>query len=402
MEFKPPRRYDGETAVSAFSGGLDSTFVIVALKDIYGFKEVIPVLVDVGQGEEEIQTAYERAEKLGLEPIFIDAKKEFVENYVFKCIKANGSYEGYPIGTSMTRVLIASKCVEIANKRGIKYFAHGCTGKGNDQFRMEITAKYLNPEITVVAPIRELNLVRAVEEKYLREKYGIIPKPKKGELGGDINLWSHSIGSGQVEDLESQYPRDYIWVVPPEKAPDKPREVVIEYKQGVPVRVDDVEDPVEMILYLNRVGGENAVGRIDILEDGMIGLKSRELYEAPAATILLKTHADLEHLTLTKEQLRLKREVDRLWADMVYHAMWYHPLRRDLDAFIDSTQKYVNGTLWVRLYKGNVDIVKRESPSSLFVPELRSLKRRGFDQRDASGAVRIASLVYQLYGKLGR
>ena len=401
MELKPPARYDGETVVSAYSGGLDSTLVTILLKEVYGFKEVIPVLVDVGQGGEEIQVAFERAEKLNLNPIFFDAKEEFVKEYVFKCIKANGSYEGYPIGTSMSRVLIASKCIEVAKKYGAKYMAHGCTGKGNDQFRMEITAKYLNPDISVVAPVRELNLTRAVEEEYLK-KYGITPKPRKGKLGGDINLWSHSIGSGQVEDLESQYPEDYIWTVPPEEAPEKPREVVIEFKGGVPVRVDDVKDPVEIILYLNRVGGENGVGRIDILEDGMIGLKSRELYEAPAATILLKTHLDLEHLTLTKEELRTKREVDRLWADMVYHAMWYHPLRRDLDAFIDSCERYVNGTVWVKLYKGNVDIIKRESPYSLFSPEMRSLKRAGFDQRDSTGAVRIASLLYQLLGKLDR
>ncbi|MEM2756800.1 MAG: argininosuccinate synthase, partial [Candidatus Bathyarchaeia archaeon] len=162
MELKPPARYDGETIVSAYSGGLDSTLVTILLKEIYGFKEVIPVLVDVGQGEEEIQVAFERAEKLNLSPIFFDAKEEFVKEYIFRCIKANGNYQGYPIGTSMTRVLISSKCVEVAKKYGAKYMAHGCTGKGNDQFRMEITAKYLDPGITVIAPVRELNLTRAV------------------------------------------------------------------------------------------------------------------------------------------------------------------------------------------------------------------------------------------------
>ncbi|MBO3800351.1 MAG: argininosuccinate synthase [Candidatus Brockarchaeota archaeon] len=384
--------------VSTYSGGLDSTLITILLKEKYGYDEVIPVLVDVGQGEEEIRIAYERAEKLGLKIRFIDAKHEFATEYIFKCIKANGSYEGYPVGTSMTRVLIASKAAEIAKKEGAEGVAHGCTGKGNDQFRMEVAVKYVAPDLKVIAPVRELNLSRLEEEELLR-KYGIEPKKPKGKLGGDVNMWSHSIGSGQVEDLYSQYPDDYIWTVPPEKAPDEPKVVSIYYENGIPMDVDGIEDPVEIILYLNKVGGQHGVGRIDILEDGILGLKSRELYEAPAATILLKTHADLEQLTLTKEQLRVKRDIDRMWADMVYHGMWFHPLKRDLDAFIDSTQKYVSGRIEVKLYKGNVEIVKRDSSKGLFSPELRSIKKAGFDQRDAIGAVRLYALPYQLYSK---
>jgi len=384
--------------VSTYSGGLDSTLITILLKEKYGYDEVIPVLVDVGQGEEEIKTAYERAEKLGLKIRFIDAKHEFVTEYVFRCIKANGSYEGYPIGTSMTRVLIASKAAEIARREGAEAVAHGCTGKGNDQFRMEVAVKYVAPELKVIAPVRELNLTRFEEEELLR-KYGIEPKKPKGKLGGDVNMWSHSIGSGQVEDLYSQYPEDYIWTVPPERAPDTPQTLSITYEKGAPVDVDGIKDPVEIILYLNKVGGQHGVGRIDILEDGILGLKSRELYEAPAATILLKTHADLEQLTLTKEQLRFKKEVDKIWAEMVYHAMWFHPLRKDLDAFIDSTQRYVSGRLDIKLYKGNVEIIGRESKYSLYSPELRSLKKSGFDQRDSTGAVRLYALSYQLYSK---
>ncbi|MEM2415199.1 MAG: argininosuccinate synthase [Thermoproteota archaeon] len=384
--------------VSTYSGGLDSTLITILLKEKYGYDEVIPVLVDVGQGEEEIKIAYERAEKLGLKIHFIDAKHEFATEYIFRCIKANGSYEGYPVGTSMTRVLIASKAAEIAKREGAEGVAHGCTGKGNDQFRMEVAIKYVSPELKVIAPVRELNLSRLEEEELLR-KYGIEPKKPKGKLGGDVNMWSHSIGSGQVEDLYSQYPEDYIWTVPPEKAPDEPKVISIQYDNGIPRNVDGIEDPVEIILYLNRIGGQHGVGRIDILEDGILGLKSRELYEAPAATILLKTHADLEQLTLTKEQLRVKRDIDRIWADMVYHGMWFHPLKKDLDAFIDSTQRYVSGRLEVKLYKGNVEIIGRESSKGLFSPELRSVKKTGFDQRDATGAVRLYALPYQLYSK---
>ena len=240
--------------------------------------------------------------------------------------------------------------------------------------------------------------MRKQEEEILRER-GISSKPRKGKLGGDINLWSRSIGSGQVEDLESQYPEDYIWTKSVEEAPNEPQVIELEFEKGVPVRVDDITDPIQVILHLNRVGGEHGVGRIDIIEDGMLGLKSRELYEAPAATILLKAHRDLECLTLDKEQLKVKRGLEQIWAYIVYHGMWFHPLRKDLDAFIDSTQQYVTGTIWVKLYKGNADIVKRSSKLSLFSPEIRSLKKTGFDQRDSIGVARILSLPYQIMSK---
>lgn len=382
----------------AYSGGLDSTLLAILLKSEYGYDEVIPVLVDVGQGEKEIEIAKERADFLGEKVIFIDSKKEFVEEYIHLCIKANGSYEGYPVGTSMSRVLIASKVAEVAKKYNAEAVAHGCTGKGNDQFRMEGAFRYLAPDIKIIAPIRELDLSRPKEEEIL-QKHGIDPKKRQGTLGGDINMWSHSIGSGQVEDLKSQYEKDYLWAVRPESAPDEPTELKLTFEKGIPIELDGLKDPIDIIFKLNEVGGANGIGRIDILEDGIIGLKSRELYEAPGATILIKLHSDLEHLTLTKEQLRFKHEVDRLWADMVYHAMWLHPLKIDLDAFIDSTQKFVSGDITFRLFKGKIEIMKRDSTESLFAPELRSIKRGGFDQREATGAVKIHSIPYGLYGK---
>ncbi|MEM2942051.1 MAG: argininosuccinate synthase [Candidatus Bathyarchaeia archaeon] len=387
--------------VLAYSGGLDSTMIMILLEEQYGFKEVIPVLVDVGQGDEEISIAKERAEKLGKQIVFFDSKSEFVRDYIFRCIKANGSYQGYPIGTSMSRVLIATKVSEVARREKAEAVAHGCTGKGNDQFRMENTFRYYVPELRIVAPVRELDLSRPKEEEILRQ-HGIPPERRRGQLGGDVNMWSHSIGSGQVEDLTSQYLKDYIWAVPPEAAPDKPTEMTITYEAGVPTDLDGFKDPVRIILELNKVGGANGIGRIDMIEDGILGLKSRELYEAPAATILLKTHEDLEGLTLTKEQRRVKRELDRMWAEMVYHAMWLHPLRRDLDAFIDSTQQYVSGRITFKMYKGSLEVVNRESSRSLFAPELRSVKKGGFDQREATGAVKLSGLQYQLFREKGR
>jgi argininosuccinate synthase len=393
---------DKKKAVAlSYSGGLDSTALLILLKEHYGYDRVIPVLVDVGQGEDDIKIARERAEALGEELIFFDAKQEFVSDYIHKCIKANGSYEGYPVGTSMSRVLIASKVAKTALEKEAEAVAHGCTGKGNDQYRMEVTFRYYAPDIKVIAPVRELNLIRSQEEDILR-KHNIDPEKKVGKIGGDINIWSHSIGSGQVEDLSTQIASDYLWAVPIEKTDENGNEVTIEFTRGIPTSVGETTDPVSMLNYLNDVGGKNGVGRIDILEDGIIGLKSREIYEAPAAEILLKTHADLEHLVLTKEQLRLKSEVDRLWADMVYHGMWLHPLRKDLDAFIDSTQTHVNGTYKVRLYKGNISIVKRLSKDSLFAPELRSIKKAGFDQREATGSVNVYTLPYRLFRTKGR
>ena len=392
----------GEKVVLAYSGGLDSTLIAILLREHYGFKDVVAVLVDVGQGDEEIKLAKERAEKLGVDLRFIDAKEEFVKEYVHRCIKANGSYEGYPVGTSMSRVLIGLKAAEIAVKEGIDSVAHGATGKGNDQFRLEVAFKYVGPHLKVIAPVRELNLTRIQEEEMLK-KHGIEIKKPKGKIGGDVNLWSHSIGSGQFEDLKTQCPdEEYYWVKPPNEIPDEPREIMIKFEKGIPVEVDGMTDPVEMIIKLNYIAGEYGIGKIDILEDGIIGFKSREIYEAPAATILLTAHADLENLTLTKEQLRLKRQIDQLWADMVYHGLWLHPLRKDLDAFIESTQRWVNGKVTIKLMKNSFQIIERESPDALFAPEIRSLKAAGFDQRDSTGAVKVFTLPFQLYSKKGR
>ena len=261
---------------------------------------------------------------------------------------------------------------------------------------MEVAFRYYAPHLRIIAPVRELDLTRSIEEDMLR-KMEIDPAKKVGKIGGDINMWSHSIGSGQMEDLSTQIDSDYLWAVSIEDASNNPTIISISYRNGVPISVDNETDPVKMIINLNEVGGKNGIGRIDILEDGIMGIKSREIYEAPAANIFLKTHGDLEHLALTKEQLRLKHEIDRIWSDMVYHGMWLHPLRKDLDAFIDSTQTHMNGTVTMKLYKGNVQITKRDCDDSLFAPEIRSIKKATFDQKEVTGAVNMYTLQYRLF-----
>ena len=278
----------GGKAALAYSGGLDSTLVAILLKEKYGFDEIIPVLVDVGQGAHELNWAKKRTEAirdiLGADPIFIDAKKEFVTEYIHKCIKANGLWYRYPMGTSMTRVLIAQKISEIAKKYGADAVAHGCTGKGNDQYRMETTFAIFAPEAKVIAPVRELNLSRVEEEKML-EKYNVPVEEHGRDLGDDINMWSRSIGSGEVESLSEQHLKEYIWAVSPEEAPEEGTNIEIDFEKGIPVCVrhdgDEITDPVDIIMQLNEIGGEQGVGRIDIMEAQMMALKSRELMKHP-------------------------------------------------------------------------------------------------------------------------
>jgi len=388
-------------AAIAYSGGLDSSLGIEMLRRKYKAQEIVPITVDVGQGEEEVRVSQEKAKVLKVEPIMIDARTEFTEVWLSKAIRANSDYNGYPVSTSMTRQLVARIVAEEARARGCDSIMEGSTGKGNDQYRMHNVFKMFAPELEVLVPVRDFDLTRAEEEVLCRE--WDVPVTETITGGDDKTMWCRSIASGAI-DLNQELPRDiWMWLVPPEDAPNEAEHVEITFREGLPVSLDGKEMPLgELIPRLNELGGRHGVGKIDIFEDGIMDLKSREIYEAPAAHIVLKLHHDLEQQCLTKEEIQFKKMIDAKWAYMTYHGEWYHPLKAELDAFIAASQGVVNGTYRVKLYKGNIDIVQRESATSLFTPEIRSIKARGFDQRWCANAAKVRGLPFEILAKRQR
>lgn len=365
-------------AVLAYSGGLDTSIAIKLLKD-KGF-QVITVTVDVGQAE-DLKEVEEKAYKIGaIEHYTIDAKEEFIKDYVFKAIKANALYEkAYPLSTALARPLIAKKVVEIAEKVGAEYIAHGCTAKGNDQLRIEISIKALNPNLKILAPIRELGWTRSQELKYAME-HGIPISNVHKRFSIDDNLWGRSIEGPELDDPFQEPPEDaFLWTVNPLKAPDRPQYVEIEFKKGVPVKINGEEySPKEIVEKMNAIAGSHGVGRIDHIEDRVIGLKSREVYEAPAAIVFIKAHEDLEKLVLTRSELFLKGIIDMYWSKIVYEGLWFDPIREELDLIIDHMSQWVNGKVLVKLYKGNVQIVGRYSPNAIYSEEMISYEKQWF------------------------
>jgi len=388
-------------AAIAYSGGLDSSLGIEMLRRKYKAQEIVPITVDVGQGEEEVRVSQEKAKVLKVEPIMIDARTEFTEVWLSKAIRANSDYNGYPVSTSMTRQLVARIVAEEAKARGCDCIMEGSTGKGNDQYRMHNVFKMFAPELEVLVPVRDFDLTRAEEEVLCRE-WGV-PVTETITGGDDKTMWCRSIASGAI-DLNQELPRDiWMWIVPPEDAPDEPGHVEIAFREGLPVSLDGKEMPLgELIPALNELGGRHGVGKIDMFEDGIMDLKSREIYEAPAAHIILKLHRDLEQQCLTKEEIQFKKMIDAKWAYMTYHGEWYHPLKAELDAFVAASQGVVSGTYRVKLYKGNIDIEQRESATSLFTPEIRSIKARGFDQRWCANAAKVRGLPFEILAKRQR
>ena len=388
-------------ACLAYSGGLDSTLGVEFLRRIYGCDDIVAVTLDVGQGEAEVEDSKEKAKKVGIKPILIDVKDEFTEVWLAKAIKANSSYNGYPVSTSMTRQLVAKVVAEQAVKFGCDGILEGCTGKGNDQYRMHNVIKYVAPDIEILQPVRDFDLTR-MEENVLVKEWNV-PVNEQVTVGDDKTMWCRSIASGAV-DLNQPLPDDiWMWLTSPEKAPDKPTFADIEFEGGIPVALNGRRMKLgDLVMELNLLGGKNGIGKIDMFEDGIMNMKSREIYEAPAAHIVLKLHNDLELWCLTKDEIQFKKTVDARWAYLVYHGEWFHPLKEDLDAFIEKSQEWVNGGYKVKLYKGNVDIVERRSDTGLFNQEMRSIKTRGFDQRWAIGSTKVATLQWMIMAKAGR
>jgi argininosuccinate synthase len=388
----------GKSIALAYSGGLDSTLCVKLSQQKYHARNLLAISVDVGQGEAEIQESIERAETLGISPLIIDAKQEFTEQWLSKAIQANSDYNGYPVSTSMTRQLIAAHVAQKALELGCDALMEGSSGKGNDQYRMHNVFSLFAPGLSIFVPVRDFDLTRG-EEQLLMEHYGV-PVEEVIAGGDDKTMWCRSIASGGI-GLDTELPDSiWLWLTPPAKAPDKPTTLKLTWQNGLPVALNDTTLPLDQIIeQLNTIGGANGIGKIDLFEDGIMGLKSREIYEAPAATILLNVHRDLEQFCLTKEEIQLKRQMDAQWSKLVYHGEWFHPLKEAIDAFIASTQKVVNGEYVVELYKGNIDIRSRSSSSGLFFPDVRSINSASFNQKECAPAAHIRGLPYELIAR---
>ncbi len=381
--------------VLAYSGGLDTSVAIRWLQDNYDL-DVVAVSIDVGQPG-DMEKNIDRAKSIGAVAAYaIDAREEFAENYVWPSLKANALYQGiYPLSTAIARPLIAKLLVDVARKEGAEFIAHGCTAKGNDQVRFDVSIAALAPNLGIIAPMREWVMTREEEIDYAKKNGIPVPVKKACPYSTDENLWGRSCECGVLEDASKEPPEDSReWTVSPQKAPDRPTYVDIAFEKGVPVSIDGRRlPPVELIMRLNKLAGENGVGRIDHIEDRLVGIKSRETYECPAAVTLIKAHQALESMVLTKDVLSYKRGIEQRFSELAYDGLWFSPLREALDAFVESTQKFVTGMVTMKLYKGNVDVVGRESPYSLYNEGLATYaKGDEFDHTSAKGFIYVWGL----------
>jgi argininosuccinate synthase len=384
-----------DKVVLAYSGGLDTSMMVKWLQMEYGM-DVITVNLDVGQGKER-KGIEEKAWKLGVVNHYtFDAKEEFAVGYLFPAIKANALYMGtYPVSSSLSRPLIASKVVEVAEMEDAQAVAHGCTGKGNDQVRFDLTFKALNPKMKIIAPVREWKFDRHSQIQWAKDHGVPVPVTADSPYSIDENLWGRSIEGGLLEHPDKMVPGDiWDWTVDVEDAPNEPDYVKIGFHKGVPVSLDGVDHkPVELIQKLKQLGGKHGIGRIEHMEDRVVGLKTRETYEVPAAEIILNAHQDLEKMVLTRHQKMFKYQVDQMWATVVYQGLWVDPFKQNLDAFIDSTQENVTGTVTMKLFKGSAKPVSRESPLSLYDYNLASFDiNTHYDQGDAVGFINLWGL----------
>ncbi|MDI6644722.1 MAG: argininosuccinate synthase [Methanobacteriaceae archaeon] len=388
-----------EKVVLAFSGGLDTSVCIKLLEEKYEM-DVITACVDVGQPREEIDRPASVADEVGsLKHYTIDAQEEFVEDFIFKAIKANAIYEGYSLSTALARPLIAMKIVELAKKEGANAIAHGCTGKGNDQFRFESVIRSMS-DCKVIAPIRDLNLTRTEEMEYAKSCG--IPLPADKHYSIDENLWGRAIEGDALEDPMVEPPEDaFSWTQPIEKTPDKAQDLTIEFEKGIPNSINDEKlFPLDLISKCNEIAGMHGIGRVDIIEDRIIGLKSREIYETPAALLLITAHKALEQLVLTREELKFGEIASNTYSEIIYNGMWHDPLREDLDQLFDNMQKRVTGQVKLKLHKGSLRVIGRKSPYSLYQEEVVSFEDKALDQREIAGMVKHYGIQAAAYNKI--
>jgi argininosuccinate synthase len=382
--------------VLAYSGGLDTSIIIPWLKENYDY-DVIAMVGDVGQGD-DIEAVVKKAYGTGATKVVVeDLREEFLTGYVFPALKAGAVYEHkYLLGTSLARPVIAKHQVEVALREGATAVAHGCTGKGNDQVRFELTYQALAPELKVIAPWREWTLKSREDCLDYAETHGIpVAQSREKIHSRDRNLWHISHEGGELEDAgNAPFPSTWQLTKSPQEAPDREEKVEIGFAKGVPVSVNGLPmDPVSLVELLNEIGGRNAIGRIDLVENRFVGIKSRGCYETPGGTLLLTAHRELEALCLDRDLLHYKQHVALKYAELVYFGFWFTPLREALDAFVESTQKTITGTVALSLYKGNIAVASRQSEHSLYRTDLSSFTMGdSYDQKDAEGFIRILGL----------
>ena len=390
--------------VVAYSGGLDTSVMVKWLSQKYDC-EIITVTGNLGQ-KKDMENLEDKAIKTGASKAYImDLQNEFIEEYVWKALKAEALYEGdYPLATSIGRPLLAKLMVDIAQKENADMIAHGCTGKGNDQVRFEVGIKTLAPDMEILAPLRTWEFKTREEEIDYAILHNIpisITKAKPYSI--DENLWGIAVECGELEDTMNSPPEDAFQITKsPMKAKDKPEEVTISFKNGIPVAIEGQNySGAELVSYLNAIGGEHGIGRIDMIENRVVGIKSREIYEAPGATILLKAHHEMEKLTLDKDTFRYKQNVSNQVANMIYDGLWFTPLFNSLMAFVDSTQENVSGEIKLQLYKGNITILSRTSPFSLYNKELATYGAGDtFSHQDSVGFINLVGLPFKTISRV--
>ncbi len=388
-----------DRVVLAYSGGLDTSVAIGWIGEQTG-AEVVAVAVDVGQGGEDLEVIRQRALDCGaVEAYVADAKEEFATEYCMPALKANGLYQrAYPLVSALSRPVISKHLVKAAREFGADTVAHGCTGKGNDQVRFEVSITSLGPELKCIAPVRDLALTRDVAIDYATKHKLPIETTRSNPFSIDQNVWGRAIETGFLEDIWNAPTKDVYNYTDDPTYPPLPDEVVISFEKGVPVALDGRKlSPLEIIQELNRRGGAQGIGRIDIVEDRLVGIKSREIYEAPGAMILIAAHQELENVTVEREQARFKKRVDDRWGELVYDGQWFSPLKKSLDAFIDSTQEYVNGDVRMTLHGGRATVTGRRSDSTLYDFNLATYDSGDtYDQSSSRGFIDIYGLPAKL------
>lgn len=392
--------------VVAYSGGLDTSVMVKWLSKKYN-AEIITVTGNLGQ-KSELKNIKEKALNTGASKAYVlNLQKEFINQYAWKALKAGAIYEGeYPLATAIGRPLLAKLMVEIAHKENAGVIAHGCTGKGNDQVRFEVGMKTLDPDLEIIAPLREWEFKsREQEITFANENHIPISANLNKLYSIDENIWGVATECGELEDTSLAPPEDaFQWTVNPKEAPSVSEKIKITFEKGIPIKLDDIEMPgYQLVSTLNDIGSKHGIGRLDIIENRVVGIKSREVYEAPGAQILHEAHKQLEKLTLDKDTFRYKQNASNTYANLIYDGLWFTPLFESLTSFFDSIQEYVNGEVILGLYKGNIKILSRVSENSLYSQELATYTEKDtFNHKDAKGFINITSLPHQVITKYAK